>query len=286
MNEKELEIKFFYKFVYDGGKLMKQLNLTKKPLIIAVVGKGGVGKTIITTLMAKNISQNYSIKLLLIDADPTHPHLSNMVKLVPTKNLETIRIELVNNTLDKEKSIQELAENIDFEVYNAIVEGKDFSLISIGQPKDPGCFCPSNALLRKVIESISKDFDIILIDCEAGLEQINRMVIKSVDIILIVSDLSIRSVETANTLRKSAKKFTNYKKLGVILNRVRGNIDLIFNKLEEFNLPLLASIPEDLNILNFDMQGRAIIDLPDNSKSIESINNLTDKILSSNFLKL
>ncbi|MFW9825334.1 MAG: AAA family ATPase [Candidatus Thorarchaeota archaeon] len=256
----------------------------QKPLIIAVVGKGGVGKTVITSLLAKLISRDHNFKMLLIDADPTHPHLSYMVNLIPKTSLETIRIDVINKTLDKEKSIQELAEIIDFQVYNAITESKDYSLISIGQPEDPGCFCPSNTLLRKVIESISTDFDIILIDCEAGLEQINRMVIEAVDIILIVSDLSMRSVETANTLRKSAKKFTNYKKLGVILNRVKGNVDLIVNKLEELNLPLLARIPEDLNILDFDIQGKAIIDLPNNSKSIESIKFLAEKILDSNFL--
>jgi CO dehydrogenase maturation factor len=259
-------------------------NLIKKPLIVAIVGKGGVGKTIITTLLAKNISQNYKFKMLLIDADPTHPHLSNMVKLIPRVSLEMIRIDIINKTLDKEKSIQELAENIDFEVYNAIVEGKDFSLISIGQPEDPGCFCPSNLLLKKVIDSISKDFDIILIDCEAGLEQINRMVIESVDIILIVSDLSIRSVETANTLRKSAKKFTNYKKLGVVLNKVKGNIDYIVDKLEKLGLPLLAKIPEDPNVLEFDVKGNPIIDLPNNSKSLLSINELVEKILNNNYL--
>ena len=158
-------------------------------------------------------------------------------------------------------------------------------MISIGQPEDPGCFCPSNTLLRKVIESISKDYDIILIDCEAGLEQINRMVIESVDIILIVSDLSIRSVETANTLRKSAKKFTNYKKLGVILNKAKGNFEYILDKLEELDLPLLAEIPEDPNILEFDMKGIPIIDLPNNSKSLLSINKLAEKILNSDYLK-
>jgi CO dehydrogenase maturation factor len=258
--------------------------LIKKPLIIAIVGKGGVGKTIITTLLAKNISQHFKFKMLLIDADPTHPHLSNMVKLIPRVSLEMIRIDVINKTLDKETSVQELAENIDFEVYNAIVEGKDFSLISIGQPEDPGCFCPSNMLLKKVIDSISKDFDILLIDCEAGLEQINRMVIESVDIILIVSDLSIRSVETANTLRKSAKKFTNYKKLGVVLNKVKGNIDYIVDKLEKLGLPLLAKIPEDPNVLEFDVKGNPIIDLPNNSKSLLSINELVEKILNNNYL--
>ncbi|MHA2086746.1 MAG: AAA family ATPase [Promethearchaeota archaeon] len=258
---------------------MKQKKLSKKPLIVAVVGKGGVGKTIVTTLLAKTLSQNYDFKILLIDADPTHPHLSNMVNLIPQVSLEMIRIDVINKTLDKEKSIRELAENIDFEVYNAIVEGKDFSLISIGQPEDPGCFCPSNTLLRKVIESISKDYDIILIDCEAGLEQINRMVIESVDILLIVVDLSIRSVETANTLRKSAKKFTNYKKLGIVLNKVKGDIIYIANKLKELELPLLAKIPEDSNILEFDIKGNPIIDLPTNSKSLISISKLVEKIL-------
>ncbi|MHA1932637.1 MAG: ATP-binding protein [Promethearchaeota archaeon] len=263
---------------------MNHKNLIKKPLIIAVVGKGGVGKSIITALFAKNVSQNYNFKMLLIDADPTHPHLSNMVKLIPQVSLEMIRIDLINKTLDKEKSIQELAENIDFEVYNAIVEGKDFSLISIGQPEDPGCFCPSNTLLRKVIESISKDFDIILIDCEAGLEQINRMVIESVDIILIVSDLSIRSVETAKTLQKSAKNFTNYKKLGIVLNKVKGDVSYIINKLEELDLPLLAEIPEDSKILEFDVRGDPIIDIPNNSISLLSMNKLVEQILNSKYL--
>ncbi|MHA2185500.1 MAG: AAA family ATPase, partial [Promethearchaeota archaeon] len=217
--------------------------------------------------------------MLLIDADPTHPHLSYMVKLVPQVSLEMIRIDVINKTLEKERTVKELAENIDFEVYNAIVEGKDYSLISIGQPEDPGCFCPSNTLLRKVIESISKDFDIVVLDCEAGLEQINRMVIESVDILIIVSDLSIRSVETANTLRKSAKKFTNYKKLGVVLNKVKGDISHITNRLEELGLPLLAKIPEDPIILEFDMKGTPIIDIPQNSPSLLAINKLVDKFL-------
>jgi len=253
-------------------------------IVIAIVGKGGSGKTVITTLLAKSIIKKYNYKMLLIDADPTHPHLSYMVNLIPTRSLENIRTDVIDKTLTKDKSIQELAENIDFEVYNALAESKDFSLFSIGQPEGPGCFCPSNALLRKVIESISKDFDLILIDCEAGLEQINRMVIESVDILLIVSDISIRSLETANTIRKSAKKFTKYKKLGIILNRVKGNVDYVLKKLEELNLPLLARIPEDDNIVEFDSKGKPIIDIPEDSLSLSSINKLVEVILDEKFL--
>ena len=255
------------------------MKLKKTPLIVAITGKGGVGKTIITTLIAKAISTSYKYKLLLIDADPTHPHLSKMVKLIPEKSLEKIRADLIDSTINKKEDIQTLAETIDFQVYDAIKESKDFSLFSIGQPEGPGCFCPSNTLLRKVIESISSDFDIVLIDCEAGLEQINRMVIKSVDILLIVTDISLRSVETAKSISESAKKFTNYKKLGVIVNRVRGEIHSVLNKLEEFELPVLTLIPEDDLLTKFDLEGKPIIDISEASISFQKIKQNIDSIL-------
>ncbi len=256
---------------------MKELK--KTPLIIAIAGKGGVGKTIITTLIAKAISISHTFKLLLIDADPTHPHLSNMVELVPERSLEKIRTELIEKTIGKKDNVDVIAETIDFEVYSAIKESKDFSLFSIGQPEGPGCFCPSNALLRKVIESISNDFDVVLIDCEAGLEQINRMVIKSVDIIFIVSDISLRSIETAKSIKETAKKYSNYRKIGVIVNRVKGDITIIQDKLKEYNLPLFALIPEDELITKFDLEGRAIIKIPEDSVSFQKITDNIEKLL-------
>ena len=152
-------------------------------------------------------------------------------------------------------------------------------MFSIGQPEDPGCFCPSNTLLRKVIESISMDFDVVLIDCEAGLEQINRMVISSIDKLLIVTDISLRSVETAKSISESAKRFTNFKKLGVIVNRVKGKIPNILDKLEEYELPVLTLIPEDEVLTKFDLEGKAIIDISDKSTSFEQIKESINKIL-------
>ncbi len=253
---------------------MKNTNHFDKPLTISVVGKGGSGKTVITTLLAKSISKLYNFKMLLIDADPTHPHLSHMVNLVPEKSLEKLRTDVIDEILTKAKDFEKVAENIDLEVYNAITESKDFSLFSIGQPEGPGCFCPSNTLLRKVIGSISKDFDIVLIDCEAGLEQINRMVIETVDILLIVSDISIRSIDTAEAIRKSAKKFTKYKELGVVLNRVKGNTNQIKKKLKDLNLPLWIEVPEDEIISELDLKGKPIITITEKSKSMTAINKL------------
>lgn len=253
---------------------MNEKHHYEKPLTISVVGKGGSGKTLITTLLAKSISKKYDFKMLLIDADPTHPHLSHMVNLVPETSLEKIRVNVLDDVFTQAKSIEEVAENIDFEVYNAISESKDFSLFSLGQPEGPGCFCPSNTLLRKVMGSISKDFDIVLIDCEAGLEQINRMVIESVDILLIVSDISMRSIETAAAIRDSAKKFTKYKDLGVVLNRVKGNTTQIKKKLKDLSLPLWIEVPEDEVITEFELKGKPIISINEKSKSVIAVNKL------------
>jgi len=259
---------------------MKEKKYYEKPLTVSVVGKGGSGKTLITTLLAKSISKRYDFKILLIDADPTHPHLSHMVNLVPEKSLEKLRTEVIDEILTKAEDFEKVAENIDFEVYSAITENKDFSLFSIGQPEGPGCFCPSNTLLRKVIGSISKDFDIVLIDCEAGLEQINRMVIETVDILLIVSDISLRSIDTAAAIRESAKKFTQYKKMGLILNRVKGNTNQIKKKLKELKLPLLAEIPEDNVITEFELRGKPIVDVPNKSKSLIEVKKLAENLFS------
>ncbi len=259
--------------------------MENKPLVVSIVGKGGSGKTVITTLLAKFISRNYEYKMLLIDADPTHPHLSHMVNLVPEKSLEKLRTDVIDEILTKADDFEKVAQNIDFEVYNAIAESKLFSVFSIGQPEGPGCFCPSNTLLRKVIGSISKDFDIVLIDCEAGLEQINRMVIETVDIILIVSDMSIRSIDTAATIRDGAKKFTKYKKLGVVLNKVKGNITQIKKKLQELNLPLLVEVPEDSAITNIELRGEPVINIPEVSVCSLAINKLVKLVLDPNFIK-
>jgi CO dehydrogenase maturation factor len=249
------------------------LEIFKKPLIIAIVGKGGTGKTVISTLITKALSNNYDYKLLLIDGDPTYPHFSKMVNINPKKSLETVKHNLIHNIKSGKFDSTDAAEIIDFEVYNALIETKRFSLFSIGQPEESGCFCPSNTIMKKVIESISKDFEIVLIDCEAGLEQINRMVIHSVDIVIIVSDESERSIDTALSIRASAEKFTQFKKIGLILNRFKGDVNRIKLKLQKSKLMLFTIIPEDEIISNYDAQGKAIIDIPEDAISYQAIKN-------------
>lgn len=255
------------------------IELFKKPLIIAVVGKGGSGKTVISTLITKALISSHDYKLLLIDGDPTYPHFSKMLGVNPKKSLEKIKSDLINNVKSGIISSSKAAEVIDFEIYNALIETKQFNLFSIGQPEEPGCFCPSNAIMKKVIESISKDFEIILIDCEAGLEQINRMVLESVDIVIIISDETQRSIETAASIKLMADKFTKYHKIGLIINRVKGNTEKLHDQIKRLGFELFALLPEDEIIKNYDNYGKAIIDIPENASSYQTIKKALSSIL-------
>jgi CO dehydrogenase maturation factor len=254
----------------------------KIPYVIAVVGKGGVGKSIITALLAKVLSESNKYKLLLIDADPTYPHLSIMLNLKPKKSVEKIRSEIIQKTLKKQKDLNEIAEKIDFDVYNAVEETKSFSLLSMGQPENSGCFCPSNTLLKKVIESISKDFDIVIIDCEAGLEQISRKVIENIDYLLIITDIALRSVDTAVTLSKIGKKFTKSEKVGVVINKSEGDISNIVKKIKSNDLNLMGIIPRDSRISELDLNAKPIILIDQENKSFQKVKEILNKILSFN----
>src|SRR4030043_138057 len=92
-------------------------------------------------------------------------------------------------------------------------------------PAPRGCFCPVNNLMREAIESLSLSFDIIIIDGEAGVEQINRQVMRRVDTLVIVSDATARGMQTAALIKEMVQndRVIQCENMGVVFNRVRGN---------------------------------------------------------------
>ncbi|NVM04672.1 MAG: AAA family ATPase [Candidatus Helarchaeota archaeon] len=256
---------------------MAKKNLNKR--VIAVVGKGGAGKTITTALMAKIIARSKKYKLFLIDADPAMAHLARILGLNVELTLEDIRneiIEVAGRKITEEK--EEMVRTLDYKVFDALIEGKDFSLLAMGRPEGPGCFCPANVLLRKSIEVLSKHFDIMLIDCEAGLEHINRKVIKSIDTLIMVSDSTIRGVQTAEAISKASAKFTQSKNTGLVINRVKDSAESIQNYAKKVGLNILGLIPEDPYITDLDNSGGTLKDLPEDSPTIKAVEKILKNI--------
>ena len=235
--------------------------------LIAICGKGGSGKTALAALFVKCILQQSDTKLLVIDADPTM-NLPATLGVKAEKTVNEIRESIIREARSAgsiEK--QHIARSLDYMLLEALIEAEKFSMLVMGRPDSLGCYCPVNALLRDGIETMAEHFDMIIIDGEAGVEQISRQVIKSVDTPIIVSDLSSRGLQTATLIRNviESHKIIDYKKMGLVLNRVRNNEESIRKGIEETGLELFGCIPEDQYITRFDMEAKPLIQLPDDS---------------------
>ncbi len=249
--------------------------------IIAVAGKGGAGKTVITALMAIVLKNVPRLRLLLIDGDPSTSHLARILGLRVERTLEDLRknvIKVASEGDEDEKG--EIVDSLDYYLLEALVEDKGFNLLAMGTPDSPGCFCPANTLLRDAIETLSKNFDVTLVDCEAGLEQINRKVVRSVKTLLIVTDPTLRGLQTANAIRETAAKYTHHRETGLIINRVRSPDEIveIKRRAEELQLKVLGTVPEDENITKLDTLGKPITEIPSSAPSLKAVKKIFEKL--------
>ena len=248
--------------------------------LIAVCGKGGSGKTALAALMTKCILRRNQPKLLVIDADPTM-NLPSTLGVKAGKTVNEIRERIIREARSAGKvEKQHLARSLDYMLLEALIETEKFNLLVMGRPDSVGCYCPVNSLLRDGIETMAKHFDTILIDGEAGVEQISRQVMRSVDTPIVVSDISARGLQTAALIKNviESHKIIEYKKMGLVLNRVRGEEDALQKYVDSTGLELFGCIPEDENITRFDMEARPLLHLPDDSPAFIAAQRILSRI--------
>lgn len=236
---------------------------------IAIMGKGGAGKTAIITLITK-ILMKQKTKLLVVDADPAMG-LMNVLGVRAKRTLEDLRHEIIKvggRGIEEEK--EELVLSMDYKAMELIIEEDGYSILVMGQPKTLGCFCPANTLLRSALNPLTKLFDIILLDCEAGLEQINRKVVENIDILLITTDPTVRGIQAANAIEEMAQKYTKASKIGLLINKVT-TPSIIEELRTQTKLEILGTIPLDPQIAEFDLLGRSLLELPEDSASITAL---------------
>lgn len=231
--------------------------------ILAICGKGGVGKTSISALMVKRLAEGNKKKILAIDADPA-VGLATSLGIQVRKTVDDIRKGLIS-TIQKGQSTgdRETLNRLDYEIFDALEEREGYALLAIGRPEDEGCFCRVNKLLKEIIGDLAGKFNIVLIDGEAGVEQINRRVMKTVDHLILISDTSAKGVAVANTIAHVAvdNRAVDFKSMGLVLNRVRheDEVKAIRGKTD---LDIYGWIPEDELIRDFDFRGRPLTEIP------------------------
>ncbi len=241
--------------------------------IFAFLGKGGVGKTALSAISGKIFIES-SLRVLFVDADPAEG-LATALGISGYKTIGVAREEIIRQARiansDQEK--ERLSEIIDYCLFESLYEGPCFSAIIMGQTNSLGCYCPVNSLLRNTISSIAERFDIVIIDAEAGIEQVNRQVVERVNYPVIVSDNSVRSVRTVNSILETIQRSPMMApaRTGVIFNRVDSPDAGLLETVKGFHLEIYGSVPPDPEISEFDLRGRAMTSLPGDSVAVQSM---------------
>lgn len=233
----------------------------QKP-VIAVCGKGGVGKTAISALLARGFLDLAAKPLLLIDADPAGGLIS-VIGQKAKSSLAKAREQMIESARSGNPAAKtRLVQDLDYLVMEALEEREGFAFLSIGRMEEKGCFCPANTLLRGAIDLLAEPFALVLIDAEAGLEQISRQVTRNVTRVLAVSDGSARSLDTVELIAG----MVGAEKMAIVLNRLDEDVaNAIAAGLPPALAlsPVLGFVPEDKTLLEFDRQGRTLWELAD-----------------------
>lgn len=238
-------------------------------LKIAVAGKGGSGKTTVSVLLAKILAEDGQ-KVLLVDLD-SDPNLANALGIPPGSAPPLVeRKDLIaerTGSTGTPGGMFILNPRVsDIPGTHALKCSERVSLLPVGtiETGGEGCFCPQTAFVRALVRKLvlEKDESVIL-DLEAGLEAFGRAVVEEVDLLLIVVEAGMRSVETAKRILGMAPALV-IRSVRIVANKVRpGNLDALRRQLAEkaLSADIALGYSEDLAVR--DLEGRPIFDYVD-----------------------
>lgn len=244
--------------------------------IIAVTGKGGAGKTVLSSLMIRILGKERGARVLAIDADSAIS-LSYALGVEVGKTLSDFRSELIDNPATRKEV---MSSHIRTFIEGIVQPGDGFDLLVMGRSEGPGCFCSINDLLRYGIENLSRDYDFTVVDGEAGPEQINRRVMQSIDILVILTDTSIRGFKTAGVIGAIAggEGAANLGRKGLVINRLKASGATIKEAAQKVGQEVFGYIPEDRNVTEYDLVGKPILDLPASAPSVKAVKEILARI--------
>jgi CO dehydrogenase maturation factor len=244
---------------------------------IAIAGKGGTGKTTISALVIDYLANHKKGAVLAIDADPsTNLNLALGVPLFDT--VGDVREETAT-AVGGGQAMGGMSkwDYLDFRINDALVEETAFDLLAMGRPEGPGCYCAANNILRSSVDRLSDAYEYVVIDNEAGLEHLSRRTTRDVDLLLIISDPTLRGIIAAARVVEVIDELrTAVGGAHLIVNRVRGELlpDPLMKAIEEHKLKLAGLIPADPSVNELDALGEPIVKLPADSpvrRSLEAI---------------
>jgi CO dehydrogenase maturation factor len=255
-------------------------NSMRERLVVSVAGKGGVGKTTTSALLSRAVIDMTKRSLLVVDADPVM-NLPRALGVEIPKSVGSIATDLRKSiddgSLGGEVAKQDVLEG---EIFEALVEGDKFDFLAMGRTEGEGCYCYVNRLLTQILDTLSKNYELTLMDMSAGLEHLSRRTNRNVDVLVIVLDPSRAAFEAAIRIRDLAKEVhIDFKKIVIIGNRFpEGMEDELRQRLEEVDLTLIGMIPNDDELSKANYLGKPLTELDADSPAVKAVEEIAEKL--------
>ncbi|EKF84636.1 AAA family ATPase [Methanobacterium formicicum] len=254
---------------------------------IAITGKGGVGKTTLASTLAVILSKKY--KVYAIDADPDMNLAGSLGIHKPITPISKMK-DLIKERTGAEPgssfgevfkmnpTISDLPESLSTD-YDPEGRLKILVMGTVDKGGD-GCVCPASVMLKAILRNlIIKKDEIVILDMEAGIEHLGRRTAEAVDVMIIVAEPGLKSLETASRIKKLATDI-GIQKVVAVINKVASPLEekFVVEKLKEMDVDVLGSIPRDDMVVISDMEGLPLANYPD-SAAFESIAQIAENIL-------
>jgi len=236
---------------------------------IALAGKGGVGKTTICGMLVNYLCDKHKGAVLAVDAD-ANSNLNEVLGVEIETTLGDIRenmaqAEMKGDTIPTGMTKQEYAE---FQFTRALAEEDDYDLLTMGRTQGKGCYCFVNGILSSQVAKYAANYRYVVVDNEAGMEHISRGILPKVDTVILVSDCSRRGVQAAAKIFDLTKSLElGAKEVKLLINRAPGGVanEGVLEEVAKSGMELLAVLPQDEDIYEYDGEGKPTASLPVNN---------------------
>ncbi len=257
---------------------------------IALAGKGGTGKTTVASMVIRSLIERRQGMVLAIDADPS----SNLNMVLGLELEETVG-DIREDALTDIKSTMgagalagglssglSKSDHFDYHIRMATVEGNGVDLIAMGRPEGQGCYCAANNVMRTVMDRLSKSYEFVVVDNEAGMEHLSRRTTRDVDVLLIVSDPTQRGIVAAQRVADLVDELEiTVKDRYLILNRFPGEElpPALQQAIAAVKAEFLGIVPYDATLVEFEFTGRPLIELDANSPVYQTVRDMLQRTL-------